>query len=482
MTHSTFLICAIGLLAAPDSGISPADEPPLFPDTGCWGVVVHTPYRAQALKDIGVQWVRLTLRWNNVETGERGRYDWTETDKLLNYYLENGFHVIAVLTLEDLCPLYEPDKENKELVIKAASDWCAATAERYKGKGILWELGNEPEVFPMGGYWNDPLTYASMAQEAAALIKKADPEAKVGAMSVAWMDRPFVKKALESGMLKDSNIDVITYHGYHRHTLLPESGLAEDVAWLREQIRANSPPGKTVVPVDSERGYAIVPFLEEKKWDSWRNLTYSESEQAAYLARHYLETISLGVEIAVWYKDMRGESCFSLYYDTEEDPRGLRPCGHVFRNLAHLLPLNPKKMMNQKYPVSLVATDKPLDEVQVRSYLVTQETGQRLVVAAWNPVEAFDGKILDNRKRIGDSYYEAWRAQSPDDVVDIPARVRIEGLAFDRVAGGARYDILSKATEGAMSDLALENAREALLSPTLSIGPTPVILVVDIKP
>ena len=322
----------------------------MFPDAGVWGMVIHYPYRS-GIKEIGSQWVRLSIRWKDEETIARGSYNWVNPDKLISHYLDKGFKVMAILTLEDISPLYEVDKGNQKLVIDAIAKLCGAVAGRYKGKGILWELSNEPEVFPMGGYWNVPETYTRMARKAAKAIKAADPTAKVGAISMAWVDRDFMSRCMKAGLLSDGTINVVTYHGYHRHNLMADSGLAEDVAWMRQVIAENAPKGKQIIIADSERGYARLPFLTPKPTGNWRNQVYTESEQAAYLARHYFETIYLGVEIAAWYKDMFGEDEFSVYYSDQNDPKGLRPMGHVYRNMADLLPENPTKLKNDKYSV-----------------------------------------------------------------------------------------------------------------------------------
>lgn len=465
-------------LAAPESDW----EPMLFPNHGPWGIVVHTPYHGQALKDLGVQWVRLTLRWDQIERGQRSTYEWTETDRLLQYYLDQGFMVMAILAAETLNPLYESDKDNKEIIIDAIARWAGAMAARFKDKGIVWELGNEPEVFPMNGYWNDPATYTQMARKAASAIKTGDPNSKVAALSVAWIDQDFIAKALADGLLVDWSIDAITYHGYHRRHLMPESGLTEDISWLREQLRKNTPEGKTVVPLDSERGYSIVPLLSAKKWDSWRNQTYSESEQAAYLARHYLETLSQGIEIAVWYKDMCGENAFSLFYGTEESPEGLRPMGRVYRNLAALLPENPKKLKNSQFPVSLTELQDQTATLPIRTFLKQGPDLQRLVIAVWNPVESFDERILENRKKIGDYFYEAWRAKSPEDLVDIAFRIHVKGIPEARFAGISRYNLLAKTLQETSSALEATANNDGILSQIITAGPTPTVIVVNIRP
>ena len=460
-------------------------EPMMFPEHGPWGVVVHNPYHAKALKRLGVQWVRMDVRWNRIETDSRGNYDWSKIDRLINYYVDHDFKVLAILNVAHLSPLYKEERENREVVIEGIADWMGAAAERYAGTGVVWEIGNEPEVFPMGGYWSDPEIYTDMAKHAAARIKAADPEAKVAAISAAWMDRGFITQALEDGLLADGNVDVITFHGYHRENLMPESGLAEDVRWLRSMVERYSPQDQHVIVADSERGYAIMPFEEPKKWGNWRNKVYTEAAQAAYLARHYLAEIALGLEFSIWYKDMRGEQAYSLYYGDADDPRGLRPMGHVYRNLSALLPHNPKKMLNQEYPVSLTdVPDKqpdPNGQIEVRSYLVDDASGRRLVVAMWNPIEAFEGKILESRQRIDDHYHETWREVTEDDAVEVPVRVRIGGLTSDAVKATSRYDLLAHEHDETSTRVEFQSQQTSLVSQDLKVGPMPTVIVLNLE-
>jgi len=108
--------------------------------------------------------------------------------------------------------------------------------------------------------------------------------------------------------------------------------------------------------------------------------------------------------------------------------------------------------------------------------------GPLCLIALWYPVEAFRGRVLDNRKRIGEHYYEAWRAISPDDVVAVPTQVRIAGIEPARVQRASDYDLLATSTKAAIGD-AIEfiEAEGTLLSPELSVGPMPAVLVVDLK-
>jgi hypothetical protein len=229
-----------------------------------------------------------------------------------------------------------------------------------------------------------------------------------------------------------------------------------------------------------------MPFGQPKSWSSWANRLYSETEQAAYLARHYLESIYLGVEIVVWYKSMHGEDKCSLYYgEASGDPKSLRPMGHAYRNLANLLPENPRTLKNDRFDVSLVdlpdTVSAPDIKLRVRSYLRKSEDRQRLVIALWNPVEAFDGKILESRKQIGENFHETWRSIVPDDHVEVPLQVKIDGLEPSQVRQLSRIDLLATDVQGASTALEHQvGSGRSILSPVLEVGPVPTVLVVDL--
>jgi len=487
--------CVIASYVAPTfaaSSNADAAEP------GSWGVNVQTPYRGPALIKLNVQWVRVAIGWKKIESTSAGHYDWTDADKLLNYYLDNGFHVLCNLNLEQISPAYAGQSANQRVVLKAIANWMGATALRYKGKGIVWELGNEPETFPMGNYWNHADTYAQMAKAAASAIKHSDSSAKVAALSIAWMDRGFATKALAAGLLDGGNIDYLSFHGYHRKTLEPESGLVDDVTWLREQAAANS-GGKTPPDViDSEDGYAILPFESPKVNTSWRTSVYTEDAQAAYLARHYLEEMYLRIPISIWYKDMFGDHGFSLYYADEKDPRGLRPSGRIYGALAELLPDNPAAMQNTQFSVAVKAKTSASDAAKalafaraavsqdpqliVRSFLRLNAAGQRvLVIGAWNAIEAFDGKILASRTFNGTQVSEKWRDVTPNDPVSIPSRITIGSMnsvsikstrviTFQHGDATARNGTLEPTTEGKTIDLTLTST-PTMVDITFTGGP-----------
>ena len=414
---------------------------------GSWGVNVGAPFRGAGIKKLGAQWVRVSIVWSQVEGVAKGSYNWGQADKTVSYYLGNGFHVICILSVQTLAAPYSASAQDKDTLSKAIAKWMGAAAQRYKGKDIVWEIGNEPEVFPMGGLWNQAYIYVGMATQAVAAIKQADPAAKVAALSLAWMDKDFVSKALRANLLAQGNIDYLSFHGYHRWTLEAESGLEDDIQWLRAQAAVATPAGKPVpIVIDSECGYSIAPFQSVKSKDAWRTIVYTEDAQAAYVARHYLEEIYMQIPISIWYRDMNGGTGgFSLYYTDDTDPRGLRPAGKVYAALAEALPDSPAAMQNTQFAVSVSPKASAADtakllaaagaavssnpQLHVRSFLRVNSTGQRvLIIGAWNAIEAFDGKILASRIFNGNLVSESWRDATTNDPVSVPARINIASL------------------------------------------------------
>ena len=88
--------------------------------------------------------------------------------------------------------------------------------------------------------------------------------------------------------------------------------------------------------------------------------------------------------------------------------------------LAHLFQENSVKLKNDKY--KYIITGKNSDKLFHRSLLSKKENKNpcdRLYIAYWNSVEAFDGKILEKREQIGDNFVDTWRDIKESDLVEI---------------------------------------------------------------
>jgi Cellulase (glycosyl hydrolase family 5) len=460
------------------------DKVVMFPGQTSIGVNIHTPLYGKEIRSLGAKWVRWGVNWENTEK-VKSVYDFSKNDLIIDDFHKNDLKVLLGIDLyayNSAYPTYdlENDKHLSELI-----KFTIALARRYKDRISIWEIGNEPNIDPKHIY-NQPKKYTAAAQAIARAIREVDPKAHIAALSTAWMDRTFISQCLKLGLLRDGNIDILSFHGYHRHNIMPESGLAGDVQWLREMSVKYRSPNKKVIVIDSERGYAIQSFMSPKHWGSYRNIVYSEAEQAAYLARHYLEEIYLGIEVSIWYKDMWGEQNFSLF----EGGSGsrIRLMGKVMQNLSKVLPYNPKEMINSEYEISTYSPTKLLSKnslIQARTFVVKpKEKNQvvKLIVALWNPIEAFNGKILQSRYVKGENYEEVWRDIKPKEQVKVPIKVLIKNLAPNKIKGSTIVNLLSENPTKATIPLKLLRNNKSLTTTTIEIDSTPTIIVFDIKP
>src|SRR5204863_119728 len=94
------VLAAVFVACAPIRGFgappSPAMSPAIFPELGPWGVMVHSQGHAKQLKELGVQWVRLGVGWQDIETQNRGEYDLKSTDDMLQPYFDQGLKVLLL--------------------------------------------------------------------------------------------------------------------------------------------------------------------------------------------------------------------------------------------------------------------------------------------------------------------------------------------------------------------------------------------------
>src|SRR3982751_5484734 len=141
------------------------------------GVNIHftdpQPGEMRLLAASGVRWIRTDFYWQRVEA-EKGRYDFSPYDRLMTT-LEQ-YHLRAVLILDYSNKLYDEGRSPYTAEGRAAfARWAAASAQHFRGRGILWEIYNEPNI----DFWTPyPKAddYTALALECSRAIHAAAPE------------------------------------------------------------------------------------------------------------------------------------------------------------------------------------------------------------------------------------------------------------------------------------------------------------------
>ena len=236
----------------------------------------------ELLDAVGFGFVRMDLFWHQVEYECPGCYDFSAYDQLVALLSERGIRIIFILDYGNL--LYGGGDAHHHAEGRAAfARFAARAAHRYQGRGIIWEIWNEPNL---DKFWHgpaDPHSYALLAQESISAIRRVDPTALIVGPATAGFPWEYLQALAAAGLY--TQLDAVTVHPYRFEE--PESAWG-DYARLRTILDRASPTRKIPI-IAGEWGYATVAG------------GISEQQQAAYLTRQYLSHLAADVELSVWY-------------------------------------------------------------------------------------------------------------------------------------------------------------------------------------
>lgn len=296
----TLLILVLSLFLTSATCSRKKETPPgfglpeiLIPDG--LGVNIHfrgAPQRDMDLMEAAhIRFVRADLTWALVEH-KKGQYDFTRYDQLVDSFAARGGRVLFILDYRNRH--YGQGKaiatdEQRE----GFADFAAAAATRYRGRGIVWEIWNEPN---MEKFWGDEPNagdYMALVKVTCKAIREADRDAIIIAPATISLDRKFITACAEEGLF--DLVDAISYHPYREGG--PESVL-ESHRILEEMIENRTARG------------GARPRIVSSEW-GW-GLSYMTAEidgavdpplrQAAYLTRRFCTEAYAGVACAIHYK------------------------------------------------------------------------------------------------------------------------------------------------------------------------------------
>ena len=165
----------------------------------------------QAAIQAGAKVVRTDLFWARAET-RKGQYNFAPWDKLVTSSTARGLKVVMILAYGNRLYTAGNDKPPITLeAIRAFGDFAEATARHHAGRGVGYEIWNEPNS---PNFWSpvDPSAYAALLKVAASRIRLGDPAAHVYSGGLAQTDFPYLAALLETGALDDvSSIGVHPY-------------------------------------------------------------------------------------------------------------------------------------------------------------------------------------------------------------------------------------------------------------------------------
>jgi polysaccharide biosynthesis protein PslG len=293
------LYCLIGSTIAVRAGDLPEA---VFPA----GVGVNIHFVTGHQKDLdlisaaGFKWIRMDFDWAQIER-KTNEFDWSAYDELTANLEKRGMRAIYILDYSN--PLYEEKvvstnplthqsqtdiaSPQRPESVTAFGRWAAAAATHFRGKPILWEIWNEPNI----SFWKpkpNARQYADLALATCKAIREANPKAGIIGPACSTFDWPFLQRFLESGVLQ--YLDAVSVHPYRPPNRSPETA-AVDYQKLRELIEqlGNDDHQKKVPIVCGEWGY------------SSHQGGVSPETQAAFIARQQLSNLLNGVPLSIWY-------------------------------------------------------------------------------------------------------------------------------------------------------------------------------------
>src|SRR2546421_6530985 len=129
-------------------GQTPATQPAGIPSG--LGVNIHftdpRPGEMEMLAAAGFRWVRMDFDWGSTEP-RKGEYDFSSYEKLVQELGKH--HLRAIFILDYVNRLYDKTESPHTVDARQAyAAWAAAAAKHFAGRGILWEIYNEPNISP----------------------------------------------------------------------------------------------------------------------------------------------------------------------------------------------------------------------------------------------------------------------------------------------------------------------------------------------
>lgn len=242
----------------------------------------------------GFSWARYDMRWNEIETTltTPATYDWTRLDGLAANADAAGMKLWLILSYGNA--LYDHDTAGLEIAPcttagrQAFAAWAQAAMQRYRGKGYIFELYNEPN----GSFWKPKpkvADYIALASTVGALVR-ADPLISneclvlpgLAALFDVNVDYGFAIPLLQSGV--GSYFDGFSMHPYRDDK--PET-VGPDYRLLQQLINRYY-PDRSLPVITGEIGYESGSSL-------------GEAGQANYYGRLFLQGLLAKTPLNVWY-------------------------------------------------------------------------------------------------------------------------------------------------------------------------------------
>ncbi len=315
-----FAITSCLLVSFPPGALAQLNPSPTVAES--FGVNIHAtpkPGEMKMLADSGARWIRTDFYWDRIEK-TKGQYNFSDFDRLIAEIQPSGVRALFILDYGN--KLYDDGlAPHTDAGRQAFARWVAASVQHFRGRGIIWEMWNEPD----DGFWrpkanvDDYIKLALAVGEAIRQVAPAEVYVGPGPSGFAFN---FIEACFKAGLL--NYWSAVSIHPYRFR--IPETAMG-DFQGLRNLI-AKYAPGKQIPIIVSEWGYSLEwPFVG------------TEDNQANLAMRSLLTNLASGIVLTIWYE--WGFDSFALVQEPYMPGRDLvyqpRQCYRAFQTLARTL-------------------------------------------------------------------------------------------------------------------------------------------------
>jgi polysaccharide biosynthesis protein PslG len=276
LSWTAHAFCADAAIAPPGTGAIPDGV----------GTNIHftdpKPGEMKMIAEGGFRWLRMDFSWGGTER-KKGEYDFAPYDRLVEAGKATGTRFLFILDYTN--NLYEKDNAVRtEEGRQAMARWAAAAVVHFKGRGILWEMWNEPNISVFWKPQPNVEEYIKLALAVGEAIRKAAPEEMHVGCATSTIDFAFLEACFKAGLLE--HWSAVTVHPYRQQ---PPETVQGEYRRLRALIRQYAPKGKSIPIISGEWGFSSV-------WGG-----FDVDRQGKYLPRQWLTNLSNDVPLSIWY-------------------------------------------------------------------------------------------------------------------------------------------------------------------------------------
>ena len=238
----------------------------------------------------GFRTVRMDILWSEVEK-QPGVFDFRKYDWAINGLLKRGIRPMVILGLGN--SLYTKGLSIQPPQAQLAFErYAKETVQHFKGKGLIYELVNEPNKQEFWQPQPNVNEYMQLANRLLPQLKQIDPQAFIAAPSTAGAPLDFLEACFQRGLL--NIVDGVTIHPHQSYrpepnTNWPPESFEQEYQQTRALMDRYSPP------------YKKIPLLLGEWGFSSANGELDEQTQANYLVRQALLGMMHGTPVNIWY-------------------------------------------------------------------------------------------------------------------------------------------------------------------------------------